>query len=103
MNHLTSIPVFLLLVTAASGGMVHAGAIEQACMKADRSNANRHLCDCIDDVAKKYFSRSEIRRIAKFFAEPHLSQELRQSDKNADERFWDTYQAWGEAARRQCD
>ena len=85
-----------------SAGAVQAGTIERACLRADRSAATKSLCSCIEDVAKPMFSRSEMRRIAKFFKEPHLTQELRQSDRRSDERFWDQYKAWGAAVRGQC-
>lgn len=103
MKHL--ITTLVLATTLSLGGVTNtqAGPIERACLKAERNGATRTLCDCIDDVARPIFSGSEMRRIAKFFADPHLSQELRQSDRGADERLWDRYKRWGLAVRRQCD
>lgn len=89
------------LVLGAAGA-AQAGSIESACLKADRAAATRTLCSCIEDVAKPMFSFSEERKIAKFFAEPHLTQELRQSDSRSDEAFWDQYKAFGVAARAHC-
>ena len=86
----------------AFAGAAEAGPIKRACLAADRAAASRELCTCIERVAKPMFSRSEMRRIAKFFAEPQLSQELRQSDRRADQRFWEQYKAWGAAARARC-
>ena len=79
-----------------------AGQVEKACLKSDRRAASRELCGCIQNVAKAMFSRSEQKRIAKFFAEPHLTQELRQSDRRSDERFWQKYKQFGDAARSYC-
>ncbi len=103
MKHLTAILALTGIIFLTGGQGARAGAIERACLKADRNNASRTLCDCIEDVAKPMFSRSEMRQIAKFFEEPHLSQELRQSDSRADENFWRQYQAWGEAVQSRCD
>ncbi len=89
-------------ILTISAGAAYAGSIERACLRADRSAANRALCSCIEDVAKPMFNRSEMRRIAKFFKDPHMTQELRQSDRRSDERFWDQYKAWGAAVRGQC-
>lgn len=94
--------VMALSMSLWASGAEARGTIERACLKADRSAATRALCACIQDVADPRFSRSEQRRIAKFFRDPHLSQELRQSDRRSDRPFWDAYKAWGAAARRQC-
>ncbi len=97
-----------VLVSAALGaalvaGAAEAGPIKRACLKADRAAASRELCACIERVARPMFSGSQERRIAKFFADPHLSQELRQSDRRSDEVFWEQYKAWGEAVRTRCN
>ncbi len=91
-----------LVVAIGLAGSAQAGPIKRACLAADREAASRTLCTCIERVARPMFSRSEMRRIARFFKEPHLSQELRQSDRRSDERFWEQYKAWGDAARAQC-
>jgi len=92
----------MVMAAGMAAGTAQAGPIKRACLKADRAAASRELCTCIERVARPMFSRSQERRIAKFFAEPHLSQELRQSDRRSDEKFWQQYQAWGAAARAQC-
>ncbi len=96
------IMVVALGVGLAAGG-AEAGPIKRACLKADRAAASRELCTCIERVARPMFSSSQKRRIAKFFAKPDLSQELRQSDRRSDEKFWEQYQAWGDAARARCN
>ena len=100
MKHL----LFVAAMSAGlSAGMAEAGAIKRACLKADRAAASRELCTCIERVARPMFTASQKRRIVRFFAEPHLSQELRQSDRRSDERFWEQYQAWGAAVRSRCN
>ncbi len=94
--------VVVALGVGLGGAVAEAGPIKRACLKSDRDAANRQVCACIERVARPMFSRSEQRRIAKFFADPHLSQELRQSDRRADERFWQQYQAWGAAVQARC-
>ncbi len=96
----------LIFGAALAAGMAAqaaaAGPVARACMAADREAANRALCSCIEQVARPIFTRSELRRIVKFFKNPELTQKLRSSDRAADERFWDKYQAWGEMAQAQC-
>lgn len=86
----------------AAAPAMAAGQVESACLKADRRAASRELCGCIQKVAKAMFSRSEQKRIAKFFADPHLTQELRQSNRRSDERFWEKYKQFGDAANTYC-
>ncbi len=103
MKYLT--PLFLVLATSlvlTSAPIAQAGTLERACLKAGRDGASRVFCGCIDDIARPIFSRSEMRRIAKFFKEPHLSQELRQSSRRSDERLWGRYKLWGTAVENQC-
>ena len=84
------------------GSVAEAGPIKRACMKSDRSAASRELCSCIEKVARPMFSRSEERRIARFFKNPDLTQEVRASSRASDERFWEKYQRWGELAEARC-
>ncbi len=78
------------------------GKIERACLKADRRDATRQLCGCVQDVAEAVFNRSEITRVAKYFEDPHLTQVLRQSDRSSDERFWAKYKEFGQSVRIYC-
>ncbi len=86
----------------AGGGMATAGVIERACMKSDRPAANRTLCGCIQGVADATLTRSEQRRAAKFFSDPHMAQVVRQSDVASDEMFWKRYKAFGATASNYC-
>ncbi|WP_376874849.1 hypothetical protein [Albirhodobacter sp. R86504] len=79
-----------------------AGAISKACLKADRRSASNSLCTCIQQVADQSLSRSDQRRAAKFFKDPHQAQEIRQSSNRSDEAFWLRYKAFGERAGALC-
>lgn len=78
------------------------GVIERACRQSDRSAATPQLCSCIQKVANHSLSRTERRKAAKFFSDPHMAQEVRQSDRNSDEVLWKKYKAFGEKARATC-
>ncbi len=85
-----------------SSGVLAAGKIERACLNADRTGATRQLCGCVQDVAEAMLNRSEQKRVAKYFDEPHQTQVLRQSDRRTDERFWEKYKQFGEAVGTYC-
>lgn len=79
-----------------------ASTIERACVKSDRKAATKPLCGCIQDVADMMLSRSEQKVAAKFFDDPHRAQEIRQSDRRSDEKFWLRYKEFGKTARTFC-
>ncbi len=78
------------------------GIIDKACRVAGRSAATPQLCKCIQRVANKSLTRSERKKAAKFFKDPHKAQEVRMSDRRSDETFWKNYKAFGERARVSC-
>lgn len=78
------------------------GVIERACRSSGRSSASPQLCGCIQQVAEYSLSRSDRRKAAKIFSDPHKAQEIRQSDRRSDELFWKNYRAFGERARKTC-
>jgi hypothetical protein len=82
--------------------MTSAGSIERACNKMDRKAATRSACSCIQRVANRNLSRKDQKLAAKFFHDPHLAQETRQSNSSSKERFWKRYKAWGEKANQSC-
>jgi len=90
----------ILAVLAATGA--HAGPIEQACRASGRAGATPQLCGCIQQAANHTLSRSEQRRAAKFFRDPHEAQEVRQSKRPRDSAFWQRYRAFGETAEAFC-
>ncbi|MGH1368232.1 MAG: hypothetical protein ACRBCL_06410 [Maritimibacter sp.] len=82
---------------------VQAGsAIERACLSGGRRAASRELCSCIQSVADQVLSGTEQRKGAKFFADPHKSQETRQSDHGGDEVFWEKWKSFGATAHKHC-
>ena len=78
-----------------------AGVIDRACRKSDRP-ASSQLCSCIQQVAEVSLSRSEQKRVAKWFSDQHQAQEVRMSDKRSDERLWQRYKIFGERAQQYC-
>ena len=86
-----------LTVTVAA-----AGPIEKACMNSDRRGASRAMCGCIQEVADMTLRGTDQRRAAKFFSDPEEAQEVRMSDRDSDNAFWDRYKAFGESARALC-
>lgn len=80
---------------------VQAGVIDRACRKSDRP-ASSQLCSCIQQVAEVSLSRSEQKRVAKWFDDPHQAQVVRMSDRRSDERLWERYKVFGERAQQFC-
>ncbi|MDR9395309.1 hypothetical protein [Roseovarius sp. SYSU LYC5161] len=78
------------------------GPISKACMASDREARSRRLCGCVQWVADQSLSRSDQRRAAGFYGDPHSAQEIRQSDRRRDERFWKAYSDYGDRAARIC-
>jgi hypothetical protein len=79
-----------------------AGPIESACNDSGRAAANRALCRCIDDVARRMLTRSEQRRAARFFRNPDEAQRVRLSRDQGDRDFWARYRAFGEMSEVMC-
>jgi len=78
------------------------GIIDRACRTSGRSAASPQLCRCIQQVANSSLSRSERKRAAKFFKDPHMAQQVRQSDRYSDEKMWKRYKAFGQRAKETC-
>ena len=78
------------------------GPIQKACIADGRRDASRARCGCVQAVADQALSKPDQRRGARFFKDPHKLQEIRQSDKAGDERFWKAWKAYGEAAAAVC-
>jgi len=80
---------------------LYAGTIENACNSSPR-NASRSTCSCIQQVADIRLSNRDQKQAAKFFQNPQLAQDTRQSDNTTKERFWLRYKAFGLSAAEQC-
>ncbi|MBZ8117108.1 hypothetical protein KUD11_00435 [Roseovarius sp. LXJ103] len=78
------------------------GPISTACLTSDRKARSRPLCRCIQAVADQTLTSSQQRRAVKFYSDPHLAQQIRQSDRNSDEVFWDAYVEYGRRASATC-
>ena len=78
------------------------GPISKACMASDRKARSRALCGCIQAAANQTLNASQQRRAVGFYNDPHRAQEVRQSDRTNDERFWEAYRAYGDRAERLC-
>lgn len=79
------------------------GTIERACRQSDRPAATRARCGCIQRVANDTLSRTERRKVAKWFDDPHQAQVVRMSDRRSDEVLWERYKRFGELAQAICE
>lgn len=102
MKHAIAVALGAGLLMLTQTEPAEAGAIRKACLKSDRSEATPQLCGCIQKVANHSLNLRERKKVAKWFADPHRAQEIRQSDKRADERLWQRYRAFGEQAQETC-
>ncbi|RVV99205.1 hypothetical protein EKE94_00465 [Mesobaculum littorinae] len=93
-----AVAAFALLASCGAS----AGVVEKACLNSDRAQSNRQLCGCIQQVADMTLDGREQRQAAKFFAEPHQAQEIRQSDRPNHEVFWKKYRHFGATAESYC-
>lgn len=91
----------MIVLSASIAQPLYAGTIQNACLKSDRP-ASRATCQCIQVVADRALSQSDQSLAAKFFEDPHMAQEVRQSDNPSKERFWKRYKAFGELAGKNC-
>ena len=84
----------------ASAGL---GVIDRACRQSNRPAATAQMCGCIQQVANTALNRSERRKVARWFKDPHQAQVVRQSDRRSDEVLWQRYRAFGDLAARTCN
>lgn len=94
-----ALPVAASFTTAA---LAASGPIETACNRSDRQSSNRALCDCIQGVADARLGGADQRRVAGFFKDPDKAQDVKMSQRDADDAFWDRYKAFGDAAEATC-
>lgn len=89
----------VLVPAPAAAGL---GEIERACRQSNRAAATPQMCSCIQKVANATLNRTERRKVARWFADPHMAQVVRQSDRRSDEQLWLRYKAFGERAAQVC-
>ena len=87
---------------AAPAVLFATGPIYSACRGGGRDQASRARCGCVQAVANQSLGSEEQRRGAGFFDDPHRAQEVRQSDRSSDERFWRKWRDFGNEATRLC-
>lgn len=98
----------VLAATAAAfavsffASITHAGPIESACNRSDRHEANRALCNCIQQAADVTLTGTDQRRAAKFFADPDEAQAVFLSKTDRDDMFWERYRNFGTTAEAYC-
>jgi hypothetical protein len=101
MRHVILATGLAALAATTAAPAVAAGDIERACAAAGRS-ASAQLCNCIQQAADLTLTGRDQSRAAKFFRDPHQAQEIRQSDRQTDEAFWQRYRAFGQTAEAFC-
>ena len=93
---------FAALSLMCMAGVASAGPIEGACLKSNRSAANRTLCSCIQQVADITLGGSDQRLAATFFKDPDRAQKVRMSQSDKDDAFWARYVTFGQQAQLAC-
>lgn len=87
---------------ALTAPLAMAGPIDSACVRSDNDRASSRLCGCIQQVADQTLSRSDQRRAAAFFRDPHQAQVVRMSKSSADNAFWARYKRFAGRAEAYC-
>ena len=90
------------LVATTFPVIASAGPVESACNRSGRDAANRSLCNCIGQVADMTLRGSDQKRAAAFFKDPDRAQQVKMSQRDADDAFWDRYKLFGERAEASC-
>lgn len=90
------------VTTVSRSTPISVGPISKACLVSGREARSGRLCGCIQAVADQTLSPAQQRRAVGFYANPHLAQEVRQSDRAVDEAFWKAYVAYSERAQSLC-
>ncbi len=93
--------ILVMALSSLAAPVAASGKIERACLNSDRQ-ASRTQCKCIQRVANNQLTRSDQKLAAKFFKDPHLAQEIRQSNSASKEKFWKRYKNFGKAAAKTC-
>lgn len=78
------------------------GPINSACLQSDRKARSRALCGCIQAVANDTLSGGQQRRAVRFYRDPQSAQDIRQSKRSGDERFWQAYSSYSQRAEQVC-
>ena len=90
-----------IFLSATAPVALAGGKIQRACLKSERP-ASRSLCGCIQDAADRMLTGQDQALAAKFFKDPQMAQDVRQSDNFGKEAFWQRYKQFGMAAEAYC-
>lgn len=105
MRSVVFVPAFVLALgfgAAVAPHPVLANPIERACLQSGRAEANRALCACVGQVARRTLTGPQMRQGARFFNDPDRAQEMRQSSRPNHERMWQAWRRFGETAEAMC-
>lgn len=105
MKPLMFLPVLMLVIgmgAALAPVGAHANPIERACLMSERAAANRSLCSCIGQAARRTLTGSQMRLGARFFIDPERAQDIRSSSNRRHEQMWQAWQNFGETAEAMC-
>lgn len=64
------------------------GVVSRACMGSDRRARNAALCGCAQAVANRHLTAADQRLIPRFYTNPSLAQDIRQSGTSRNSQFW---------------
>ncbi len=78
------------------------GPIYSACLNAGRNGATQSRCGCVQWVADRQLNATQQRRGAEYFTKQDDLQEVRQSDRDSNEEFWEAWTAFGNTAGKTC-
>ena len=78
------------------------GPIYSACMSSDRKARNRALCGCVQASADRTLDRGDARRASRFFKDPQEAHDVKYSQTQRDDDFWDRYERFVDTAERSC-
>ncbi|MDK3017529.1 hypothetical protein [Pseudodonghicola flavimaris] len=102
MKYLLTLAVCATALSGVTTSPAAAGVIERACRDSNRSAASPQLCSCIQNVAERSLNASDMRKVARWFADPHQAQVVRQSSRTSDAKLWQRYRAFGDRAAQIC-
>lgn len=102
-----------LVLAACGGGKRHSavtlpptalatGPVESACLASGRPGVSSERCGCIQMAANQTLALSDQTLGATFFADPAIAHEVRLSDTNRDDAFWERWTTFGKAAEELC-
>ena len=78
------------------------GPIKNACLTSGRKARSTELCGCIQFAANLTLRDGDQSRAATFYSDPQIAQDTRQSDRAADEAFWQRYKAYASTSEQIC-